>query len=189
MIDAVAEKGYVKTTVSDVLKRAGVSRATFYEQFDDKADCFDATYREVTDVLAELMDAELAALAAQDPPPEPLDAIDTLVGAYLDLMCQTPSLAKVFLVEVYATGPAGIARRRATIDVFVELIESLLSSVHFDGTDEERRFTIRTQVVTLVALVTEAAAAGEVERIAQIRAPFRKLIGRVMGATTSTGDG
>ena len=40
VIDAVAEKGYVHTSVADVLGRAKVSRLTFYQLFRDKQECF-----------------------------------------------------------------------------------------------------------------------------------------------------
>src|SRR5262245_28796634 len=44
MVGAVAEKGYTNVAVADVVQRARVSRATFYEQFVDKTDCFLATF-------------------------------------------------------------------------------------------------------------------------------------------------
>jgi AcrR family transcriptional regulator len=47
MIAAVAEKGYGATTVADVIAGAGVSRATFYELFGDKEDCFIAAHDEL----------------------------------------------------------------------------------------------------------------------------------------------
>ena len=40
MVRVAAAKGYEATTVTDVIEVAGVSRATFYEMFDDKAACF-----------------------------------------------------------------------------------------------------------------------------------------------------
>src|SRR5437870_37717 len=48
---AVAEKGYEATTVADVISRAGVSRATFYEFYSDKDECFSAAYDSVIDQL------------------------------------------------------------------------------------------------------------------------------------------
>ncbi len=51
MVAAVAEKGYVATAVADVTKRARVSRATFYEQFEDKADCFVAAVAACVDQI------------------------------------------------------------------------------------------------------------------------------------------
>jgi AcrR family transcriptional regulator len=43
---AMAEKGYAKLTVKDVVDRAGVSRRTFYDLFDDKLDCVFAAHHE-----------------------------------------------------------------------------------------------------------------------------------------------
>ena len=44
MIEAVAERGYSRTTVAHVIGLAGVSRRAFYEQFANKEACFLATY-------------------------------------------------------------------------------------------------------------------------------------------------
>src|SRR2546422_8181420 len=44
MAEAVSELGYANTPVAEVLRRAGVSRETFYEQFANKEDCFLAAY-------------------------------------------------------------------------------------------------------------------------------------------------
>lgn len=181
MIEAVAEKGYVATTVGDVLTRAGVSRATFYEQFDDKADCFRATYESVTDLLAQVMEATLAALTSAGEPTDPIERINSLIGSYLDLLAQSPDLAKVFLVEVYATGPAVIAQRRATIDSFVDLALSLLRDTATTATPAEQRFTVRALVAALVGLATEAAASGDIARISELRAPFAALVARMIG--------
>jgi len=38
--DAMREKGYVGTPVAEILKRAGVSRETFYQLYEDKLACF-----------------------------------------------------------------------------------------------------------------------------------------------------
>jgi AcrR family transcriptional regulator len=44
MIEAVASKGYAKTSVADVIGLAGVSRRAFYEHFANKEACFIATH-------------------------------------------------------------------------------------------------------------------------------------------------
>jgi AcrR family transcriptional regulator len=44
MIEAVANKGYAKTSVADVIALAGVSRRAFYEHFANKEACFIATH-------------------------------------------------------------------------------------------------------------------------------------------------
>src|SRR5579875_630056 len=58
--EAVAEKGYNRVSVADVISRAGVSRETFYEQFTDKEDCFlralDAGVAGLLEVLSAVSD-------------------------------------------------------------------------------------------------------------------------------------
>src|ERR1700710_2074301 len=44
MLRATAELGYREVSVQDVLERAGVSRPTFYEHFENKDDCFLAAF-------------------------------------------------------------------------------------------------------------------------------------------------
>src|SRR3954467_7324870 len=44
MLRATAEIGYREVSVQDVLERAGVSRPTFYEHFENKEDCFLAAF-------------------------------------------------------------------------------------------------------------------------------------------------
>ena len=44
MSHTVATKGYADTTIADLAAQARVSRRTFYEHFDDKAQCLIALY-------------------------------------------------------------------------------------------------------------------------------------------------
>src|SRR3954468_16052406 len=44
MAETMARKGYATTSVAEVLRAAGVSRETFYEQFSSKEDCFMAAF-------------------------------------------------------------------------------------------------------------------------------------------------
>src|SRR3954454_12453140 len=58
MAETMARKGYASTSVSEVLRAAGVSRETFYEQFTDKEDCFIAAFQAaVGNVLGAVRDA------------------------------------------------------------------------------------------------------------------------------------
>src|SRR5438874_4109885 len=44
VVEVVAERGYAGATVGDVLRRARISRQTFYENFSNKEDCFLAAF-------------------------------------------------------------------------------------------------------------------------------------------------
>ena len=71
-IAAVAEYGYQAVTVADIVRRARVSRATFYQHFGGKDDCFLAATAEGWQLLTGLV------IAAARSVPEGNPAEDTL---------------------------------------------------------------------------------------------------------------
>src|SRR3954471_4652070 len=65
MCEAVAERGYVATSVADVISRARVSRETFYRYFADKQACFHAAHDRGVEILLAEMGGAFAAPAAE----------------------------------------------------------------------------------------------------------------------------
>src|SRR5919199_431971 len=95
----VARKGYVATTVGDIVSGAGVSRKTFYEHFQDKEDCFLAAFDAGVEAL-------LAAIVAARPErPGQIALLRARVRAYLETPASRPDFARTFLLEVFAAGP------------------------------------------------------------------------------------
>jgi AcrR family transcriptional regulator len=121
MVDAVAEKGYVRVSVADVIERAGVSRKTFYEQFTNKQDCFLAAYDAGVDRLLAAIDDAMAVPAAGW-----LDAARRAVEVYLAAMAASPAFARAFLIEALGAGPEALARR----DVVQERFAAQLAAIH-----------------------------------------------------------
>jgi AcrR family transcriptional regulator len=114
MAQVVAEKGYAATTVADVVERAGVSRRTFYEQFDDKEACFLAAY-----------DAGLAAVlfhigeAVDVNPAAPWrERARAGVESFLALLASQPAFAQALQVEILTAGPAALDRRTGMLVMF-----------------------------------------------------------------------
>lgn len=180
MADAVAEKGYAKTAVNDVLKRAGVSRATFYEQFSDKEDCFRAAFEAIAGMLAEVLATQLAYLAEAKPELDALGRVDAILSLYLEVMRQAPNMAKTFLIEVYAAGPAAIEQRRQSIEGFVDLVVEALDGAVLPGDATEQRFTVQAMVGAIASLVTNMVGAGEVDRVPELREPIMSLVRRLV---------
>ncbi|MBV1776268.1 TetR/AcrR family transcriptional regulator [Burkholderiaceae bacterium DAT-1] len=95
----VAAKGYAQTTVSDIIKQAGVSRATFYALFADKEDCFlfgfrklaEAHFRTMQEALTASHDASLQFPAA--------------MRAYIDRINADTTLASAFIAEAMNASP------------------------------------------------------------------------------------
>jgi AcrR family transcriptional regulator len=109
------EKGYDATSVEDLLRTSGVSRATFYEQFDDKLDCFRAAEEE-------MVAAAISAVADEfggegDAIRRPRGALE----AFIRLIVAQPAAARMCLVDAYAAGENGIEPVRRAIDWIILL--------------------------------------------------------------------
>ncbi len=98
MARTCAEKGYVATTIADVCEPAGVSRATFYELFKDKEDCFHAAME------LSLADAMARIVAVYSPDKPWATMVRDAAAAFLDLLASRPDFARMALVEAPSSG-------------------------------------------------------------------------------------
>src|SRR3954468_16565744 len=114
MAHAVLEKGYVHTTVADVLSRARVSRRTFYEHFRDKEDCFLAAYEAGTEVVIDQILAASRGLG-HDWRARLRVSLDTFTRA----LASEPQFARALLIDVLGAGPRAVELRQRVYDRFV----------------------------------------------------------------------
>ena len=119
MISAVAERGVAETRVVDVVERAGVSRATFYDLFEDLEDCFLATYDQVSGRLLETATAAFEESSDASWP----ERIHAAVTAVIDLLVSWPEGARFILVEVLGAGQNALVRRDSVLHHFAELVD------------------------------------------------------------------
>jgi AcrR family transcriptional regulator len=114
---AVADKGYARVTVGDVVSEAGVSRRTFYEQFKDKEDCFLAAYATGTEALIkEMVESSLGMGADADWQ----DVLEVAIDSYVGGLAADPEFAKTFLVDVLGAGQAAVELRVQVYEQFVQ---------------------------------------------------------------------
>jgi AcrR family transcriptional regulator len=115
--EAVAEQGFVTTTVADIIARARLSRRTFYEHFADKEECFLAAY---DTVVEQLLGAVGQAYEQADGWTQKVhDGLET----FLAYLAAEPAFARMCIVEVVAAGPEARSRRDAAMRVFVDFLE------------------------------------------------------------------
>ncbi|MGN6693811.1 MAG: TetR/AcrR family transcriptional regulator [Aquihabitans sp.] len=177
--EAVAEKGYANTVVADVIKRSGVSRATFYEQFSSKDDCFRAAFEAHAALVTDLMTAGLEDLRRSDAPP--LEKLDNVLSTYLDALASAPALARVFLVEVYAAGPECIEQRRRSLDVFVDVVATTHDGLDGPlGSRPDQRFAAEVLVAAVSSMVTAIVAADELDRLPQLHDQLMALAADIL---------
>jgi AcrR family transcriptional regulator len=101
--EAVAEQGFVTTTVADIIARARLSRRTFYDT-----------------VVEQLLSAVGQAYEQADGWTQKVhDGLET----FLAYLAAEPAFARMCIVEVVAAGPEARSRRDAAMRVFVDFLE------------------------------------------------------------------
>lgn len=119
MIAVVADKGYTDTTVADIIATAGVSRATFYEQFADKEDCFIAAYGTVMErILGFVVEG-----FDRQPSADWIVRIRDALGTLLTYLANNPVAARVGIVEGFGAGARARDRYQEAITAFFPFLD------------------------------------------------------------------
>ncbi len=112
-----SERGYHAVTVSDVVRRAGIARNTFYENFSSKEECFLATQRFATTKALEWV--MTAAGEIEDWP----GRVRAGLAAFLEYITQEPALARTCIVEALAASPASARCYQESLQSFISLFK------------------------------------------------------------------
>lgn len=115
MTEICARRGYAATTIADTIALAGVSRATFYEHFSDKDDCFTAAlaiHREdlTRHIRGQVTDRESA------------PASSTAIEALLEFAEAHPHATEILVHEALAGGSS-------TAHIYDELLEGIADGI------------------------------------------------------------
>ncbi|MFE6859187.1 TetR/AcrR family transcriptional regulator [Nocardia sp. NPDC057668] len=116
VLHAVAESGYLATTVADITKRAQVSRRTFYELFTGKEECFAYAFDTAMDILHQQLGAVLEPHAQADWQL----LVRRSLESYLAILAAEPAAARALHVEALAAGPAFAQRRARMKKIFAD---------------------------------------------------------------------
>ncbi|MFG1792576.1 TetR/AcrR family transcriptional regulator [Nocardia sp. NPDC049149] len=108
VVEAVAERGYAATTVSDIVARANVSRRTFYELFRGRDDCFSEAFEAAVGLVLGELDTSVAAT----PRAEWRALIRTTLQTYLQLLSDNGIYARALHIECLVAGPIVAEQRR-----------------------------------------------------------------------------
>lgn len=115
--ELLGEEGLDGVSVGSISKRAGVSRRTFYEVFEDREDCLLAAFNQATERIAR----EIA------PAYEREGSWNTRVRAALTALLEHfdahPGVGWMCVVETLKAGPELLERRRIVLAALVEAVE------------------------------------------------------------------
>jgi AcrR family transcriptional regulator len=120
MLRATAELGYREVSVQDVLDRAGVSRPTFYEHFENKEACFLAAFDSAAARLRKRL--ELAAEGGEGW----RDRLRLSLEELLRFVAEDPDAAMSLIVDARAACPPALERRDELLDHFSSCLDSMV---------------------------------------------------------------
>jgi AcrR family transcriptional regulator len=110
-----AQRGYRAVTVADIVRRAGIARNTFYENFSSKEECFLAAQElAMREALSRVVDnaGEAESWAKR---------VQAGMAAFLHYVASEPALARACIVEALSAGPAAVDRYEESLQSFVSL--------------------------------------------------------------------
>ncbi|MEV0405594.1 TetR/AcrR family transcriptional regulator [Actinoallomurus sp. NPDC050550] len=141
--DCVLAVGVTRTTLTDVARRAGVSRMTIYRRWPD-----------VRTLVADLMTREWAGVVAPVAPPAdggPVRprAVDALVAGVAALR-EHPLFLKILEVDPEILLPYLLQRRGTSQDAMLRAFEKTLRAGHRDGTIRADDPTRQARAVLLI---------------------------------------
>jgi AcrR family transcriptional regulator len=117
MAELASSKGYHETTIAELVTRAGVSRATYYELFEDKEQCFVETMKEAARLLRE----NLYPLLAEDV--GDWDAqVEAVVDRLLRALTEYRTYAITAIVESLAGGEEAYEMYRTGTGLLMQLL-------------------------------------------------------------------
>ncbi|MGZ4173908.1 MAG: TetR/AcrR family transcriptional regulator [Solirubrobacteraceae bacterium] len=144
-----AERGYAGASSESISRRAGMSKATFYEHFSNKEDCIIALFDRATEVVmqAQSMAAESAGSG---------DAIERMragTRAFLSALSEYPEFAQTLLVEIIGAGPRAAQRRDQILQSFAEALDAENEAAARRGLIA--RFASPLDAVAIIGAITE----------------------------------
>jgi AcrR family transcriptional regulator len=144
-----AEHGFGNTGSESISRRAGMSKATFYEHFANKEACILALFDQAFEVLARSM-AEAARSAGSDNPRERMRAG---TRAFLTVVAEHPDYVRTLLVEIIGAGPVAARRRDQVLESFAGILDRENATAAQRGLAS--RFASPLDAVAAVGAITE----------------------------------
>ena len=118
MLRATAELGYREVSVQDVLDRAGVSRPTFYEHFENKEDAFLAAF----DAAAARLRKRLEAAGEEGGTWR--ERLRLSLEELLRFVAEDPDSAMSLIVDARAACPPALLRRDELLGHFASCLDT-----------------------------------------------------------------
>jgi AcrR family transcriptional regulator len=164
-VEAIAELGYARTTVTQIVGRAKVSRKTFYDVFGSREECLLAIFEHA------VADAELLAVRAYEGEPSWCEGTRAALGRLLRLIDEEPELARICLVEALVGGDRVLGRRARLVEELARAVDRGAGAAASVGGPQQ---------LTAEAVVGGVLSVLHTRMLDEGRAPAIRLLGPLM---------
>ncbi len=113
-----SERGAANASVAHVVSRAGVSRRTFYELFEDREACFLAAFDQAVEQAAATV------LPAYEGPMRWHERIRAGLAALLQFLDAEPGMGRLIVVEALGAGPQALEHRTRVLAVLIAAVDA-----------------------------------------------------------------
>ena len=121
---AFAQKGYHETSISEIVRRAGIARSTFYQYFDSKVDLFESILDSFLQDLEESIQPISLAPGAQ----ASMAQLEDNLNRVLKLMLRERDLTQILLHHTRALDPTVLGRVEEFYEGAAEMIQRSLDT-------------------------------------------------------------
>jgi AcrR family transcriptional regulator len=144
-----ARAGYAEATAEAIAREAGMSKATFYEHFDNKEDCIIALFDQSSETVLTTMAGARESLAQMDP----VDRIRGAIHALFAVLAANPQTAQTVVVEIIGAGPRAMERRDKALTQLADFVYD--NNADDAATGQAPRFASRHDAFAYVGAVVE----------------------------------
>ena len=160
LAEETAAKGYRAVTVADIVRRAGIARNTFYDNFSSKQDCFLAAQDfAVQEALRRIVESASGVESWQA-------RVRAGIAAFLEYVASEPALARTCIVEALSAGPEALARYEESLQAFLPLLR--LGRAAAPRGDELPATLEEAIVGGIFWIIYQRIVLGETERIEEL---------------------
>ena len=175
-----AQRGYAGASSDSISRRAGMSKATFYEHFANKEGCMFALFDRAAEVVADALDGA----AQRSGRATAVERMTAASHAFLSSLSQHRELAQTLLVEIIGAGPAAAQRRDEIMQRFADVLDA--ENAHAAERGLIGRFASPHDSFAVVGAITELVSRqvrlGEPEDAMELAPVIDRLLAGVLVA-------
>jgi AcrR family transcriptional regulator len=168
MCEVCSERGMGGIAVTHVVRRAGVSRRTFYEIFDDCEDCFLATFE-----MAVVRAGSYVAVG-YDPTVGWAERIRGGLEALLRFFEDEPECGRLLVIESASASAKTGELRRGLVDQMVAAVDAGRESAN--GSSSATALTAEGVVGGVISLIHDRLVCGDIRGLTELANPLMSMI-------------